>query len=411
MDILELNKSSILQRATEYGSCMILAKEYEVPYIKMWKFLKKNGVEFQQVKLSPEIEKSLVADYQSGLASKELGKKYGIAQASVCNYMRRLGIEPHGPRRAKTINHDFFKTLNEDACWILGWFYTDGNVNKKTNHFSVTVQKQDEPLLHLINKIMGVDKESVYHPKNGGAPSLFGCDESVHSDLVRLGCMPRKSLIVQYPTAFTEDWQHWAFLRGVLEGDGSIGFKSKGNRPGFNCEIASGSLPFLTSIQNLLKEKLNIDCGYEIKKKQTRKINGKDAHFSVGYKLMILGGRESIMRFLDLLYKNGTTEHYLERKFAIYLKMKENMTRPPAYDHVNRDKYCEGYFLSPDGKVYHVIGLKKFSREIGLGVDLLCHMLKPRTTPYKSRKSGWGPATSDQISAARESGTLIEKHY
>jgi len=405
MHSLELNKSLIISKRRNGSSCSQLAQEFDVSYIQMWNFLKRCKMPFRKVKLSKETEAQLVADYQSGKASKELGLKYGLAQASVCNYMRRLGVNPHGHYRAKTINHTFFKTLNEEVCWILGWFFTDGNVSRSSHRFNIGVQLQDKEVLLKIGKLMGSDTDSLYYPKNSpNFVSFFGCDKSIHSDLVSLGCVPNKSLVLQYPSALKEDHQHWAFLRGVLEGDGSIGFKSKANRPGFNCEISSGSKDFLTSIQSILRSRLNIVTKI---KQRTKDENA----YSASYRLVFMGGREPVMRFLDAVYKNGTAQHYLRRKFAIYQRMKEVALREPDYGHVNDAKKVEGYFVSPQGVVHHVRGLKGFSRETGVSIGALCNMLKPRKYRFTSRKFGWSPASPGQITAAHAAGTLIEKSY
>jgi len=405
MHSLEANKLAVFSERKQGLSCRELAKKFGVSYIQMWNFLRRYKIPFRRTKLSKEMETQLVADYQSGKASKELGLKYGIAQASVCNYMRRLGIKPHGPRRTKTINHDFFKILDENVCWVLGWFFTDGNVSCSSNHFNICTHRRDEALLSQIRTLMGVDKESIYRPKNKNISYYFGCDKTIHSDLVSLGCIPNKSLTLQYPTAFKEDHQHWAFLRGVLEGDGSIGFKSKANRPGFNCEISSGSKDFLASIQLILRARLGIET--EIKQRLR-----SGAAYGASYRLVFLGGHEPILRFLDAIYKNGTAQHYLARKFAIYRQMKEALLRQPDYSHVNDDKKVEGYFVSPEDSVYHVRGLKGFSRETGVSIGCLRNMLRSnRKYRFTSRKFGWSPASESQITAARASGTLIEKLY
>lgn len=380
-------------------TCSQLAKQYSVKYIAMWKALKTMGVVFQRTKLPKNVEKAMLADYQTGLGSTELGIKYNIAQASVCNYVRRAGIKPHESRRINTMNTQFFKTITSESAWVLGWYFSDGNVSKSSNQFSITVHSNDEALVVKIQAVMGFNTNPIYRPTSRKMVQFYANDDTIHSDLVALGCIPNKSLVIRYPVILTEDWQHWAFLRGVLEGDGHVSLKAKGNRPGFNCEISSGSLGFLQDIQLLLKTKLDIDTGI-IERPNT---NSK--------RLWISGGREPILRFLDLLYKDCPEHLRLERKYQTYLKMHEVTARPNAPMFANRETMRSGYFLSPEDRVYFVRGLKRFAVEMNLSIGCLINLLKPVTRRSKSHRYGWTRPTQDQIDAARASGTLIEKIY
>lgn len=399
MNIIENNESSILSEYNSGVSCSKLAKKYQVKYIKIWKFLKSKNAKFQRNKLSKETENALLEDYKSGLASLELGKKYNIAQASVCNYVRRNNIKPHESARKTTMNTEFFKTLTKESIWLLGWFYSDGNVSKTRNRFSVSVHSHDEEILLKMQKVMDLEGNNIYRAKNKKLVQLYGDESTIHNDLISLGCVPNKSLIIRYPTFFTEDCQHWSFLRGILEGDGHIGFKSKARKPGLNCEFASGSLLFLQDIASVLRDKLQI----ETKIVERANSNSK--------KLIIMGGKSSIFKFLDCLYKDCPENLRLERKYQIYLDMYKKSALIPDYDHVNKDKYIEGYFLSPSNQVYHVRGLKKFAKEVNVSIGCLCNLLKKRKYKFTSRKYGWSPPTQEQIDMAKKSGTIVEKFY
>lgn len=350
-------------------------------------------------KLTPTQEIALAADYAANMRPNKLGLKYGIGTETARDYVNRLGLPKLPQRRKRQINETFFDTLTEESLWVLGWFYSDGNVSSKSNHFSVSVHSQDIEVLRLISRSLGFDSEAIYHSKRSQMCELYGCNAKTHNRLIELGCVPNKSLVIRYPTFLTEDWQHWAFLRGVLEGDGHIGFKAKANRPGFSCELASGSFLFLEDIQRLLKTKLDIDT--RIKSRPN----------SNSRKILVEGGREAVMKLLDLLYRDGKTTLHLTRKREVYLAMRKQMTQPPDNASINRNRHSEGYFLSPAGVVYHVIGLRPFAREIGIPHETFHNMLKPRKNRFTSRKYHWTKPTADQITAARAAGTLVEKTY
>ena len=395
-------KDKSLEIITKYNNgitCSKLATEYGVKYMAIWKLLKSKNAYFQRNKLSKEKELALLLDYKNGIRSPELGKKYGITQASASNYIRRNKITVHPNGVINRINTQFFKTLTKESLWLLGWFYSDGNVSKSKNGFNITVHSNDEEVLLKMQKIMDSNVNAIYRPKNRKIMVFYGCEPTIHSDLISLGCVPNKSLIIRYPTFFTEDCQHWSFLRGILEGDGHIGFKSKARKPGLNCEFASGSLLFLQDIASVLRDKLQI----ETKIVERANSNSK--------KLIIMGGKSSVFKFLDCLYKDCPENLRLERKYQIYLDMHKKSALIPDYDYVNKDKYIEGYFLSPNNQVYHVRGLKKFAKEVNISIGCLYNLLKKRKYKFTSRKYGWSPPTQEQIDIAKKSGTIVEKFY
>lgn len=396
----------ILSLGPKGRDCTELAKRYNVCYVTMWKFLTKHGVQFNRESLTDDEQKSMLEEYASGTRTAALGKKYGVTRLTIRNYILRHKVEMLPQYRKSSINHDFFKILTVDSLWALGWFYTDGNISKMSNGFSVTVQRDGEEVLTKLRDVMGIDADAIYRPKNRNVCVFYGCDNSVHSDLKTLGCMPRKSLVIRYPVQLTEPWQHWAFLRGVWEGDGHIGLKGDSNRPGFTAHLASGSRPFIDSVKATLKTYLGIETSLVIVPKCDREIGENVAHFSESYQLFILGGKEVIMRFLDLIYENGNAKHYLDRKFKTYLEMREIMTRPHDRASINRYKHVEVYFMSPDKTVYHVKGIDPFAREMGIKENMLRKMIKGSRP-----KSGWSLPTPAQIESARSSGTLIEKFY
>ncbi len=338
-----------------------------------------------------------------------LGKKYGISRAAVSIYLSRLQIPNLPQYRGGVINHDFFKTLTPISLWVLGWLYTDGNMSKSHNAFKITVHKRDEEVLRRIRVSMGMDTESIYRGEGRATSDLFVCDKTAYSDLIALGCIPAKSLIIQYPVALLEPWQHWAFLRGVLEGDGHISLKAKGNRPGFTLTIASGSLRFLESVGAILKTHLGVDVSIRSKGPETKVINGREATFSSAYTLTVMGGRDAVLKVLDALYEDCGA-HHLPRKYRTYLKMKEIAARPHDTQSINRDRQTEVHLVSPEGVVYHVKGIRPFAREMGISNAAIRNLMKPRKRRL-ARGTKWSVATPDQIAAARAANQLIERFY
>ncbi len=126
-------------------------------------------------------------------------------------------------------------------------------------------------------------------------------------DLLSLGLMPNKSLVLQMPKVPTEFLRH--FVRGYFDGDGCAHLgehwaKDRNKKRWvFNIRFSSGSEVFLRGLWKSLKSQ-KIEGGYLYDK------GGK------GYELVF-----SWLKGLDLcrlMYDNVPSGAYLERKFKIF---------------------------------------------------------------------------------------------
>lgn len=208
MSLLDPHVQPILEAFKTGLSCGGLAKQYQVKYPVMWKFLTSHSVEFVRRKLTSEQETDLAIDYLAGMRPNKLGPKYGIATETARDYVNRLELEKLGQYRVKQVDEAFFDTLAEASLWVLGWFYSDGTVSSSSNKFGITVHSRDKESLKLIGRTMGCDVDSIYDSKTQASCEFYGCHPKIHDRLIALGCIPNKSLTIRYPTFLTEDWQH-----------------------------------------------------------------------------------------------------------------------------------------------------------------------------------------------------------
>jgi intein/homing endonuclease len=127
-------------------------------------------------------------------------------------------------------------------------------------------------------------------------------------------CIPKKSLVVKFPTIPTEFLFH--FLRGVVDGDGCIRYSvstSGGTTRRLRVTIATGSQEFAEALSNKLKE-------FEIKNfinrylpKEGRFIQGKLIK-TVNPLYTVHISDSSAIRFCEFLYKDSD-KVFLQRKY------------------------------------------------------------------------------------------------
>lgn len=128
-------------------------------------------------------------------------------------------------------------------AYILGFIATDGNVFNYT--LRVKVQKDDIEVLNFIKENMG-DANIFISSKANYAHISYNSKYLLQSLLLH-GITPNKSLTIRTPTNLPEEYKY-DFLRGVIDGDGSIYGRSRG----LSCEIYSASQGFISDVNGIM---------------------------------------------------------------------------------------------------------------------------------------------------------------
>lgn len=235
--------------------------------------------------------------------------------ASLNYYARKLFGSWNNLMKSVGYNVKFYQKinpikLNEDFAYFLGLLITDGHIyyNKYYKRYKVAIYtsypEEKEMIIELIKSLFN------YNP--GLTSRMYGFNKKPNYEIritsknlakiiiddfdIPSGA---KSLIVGLPNKIIESSSEikMAFLRGVIDGDGSISGKS--------LKIASGSIKFLEGIKELLNQ-LNISSGNIIKD------NKNTNTFSVR-----ISKYEDLIKFKSIY--NG--EYYYKRKKEIIDKI------------------------------------------------------------------------------------------
>lgn len=221
-----------------------------------------------------------------------------------------------------SVNENFFKTWSKDMAYIFGLWFADGCITGKyLNVFSISLHKNDSYLLELIKSQMS-SNHKVYCHQN--MSSLVITNKEIVKDIINLGGIPRKSLVAKFP--YVPDEFLPDFIRGLWDGDGTIGFNKKTNR--YYSSICSGSKDFINSLYDILRNKAGIDGGSLVNQKT--KIGDKIYDKTIVLSLSV----EDTRRLAKYMYKNdgmalarkkdkfmdcGKAKSYLCFKEALYV--------------------------------------------------------------------------------------------
>lgn len=272
-------------------------------------------------KINNEIKQQIVKMYQEGISSEAIAKKYNINASTVCRILKKLNIKLRSSeenKRKYKINTNFFEKIdNEAKAYFLGFLYADGfvsnnNDNKNYYQISICLSSKDRDILEKFSTLIyNFDKIKDFSKKSYNSEQLKNYSQisiyskKMHHDLVKLGCVPNKSLTLIFPNQNQiPDYLMHHFIRGYFDGDGCL---SRGIK--YVVDITS-SQDFLLGMIDYLNKKININFNKLQQRHKDRDTSTRSVQIT---KL------SNIITFLSYLYKDSTI--YLLRKRQYFEEM------------------------------------------------------------------------------------------
>ena len=246
--------------------------------------------------------------FNKNKSSIEIAKIYNTNASTIIKLMKSCGYACRKNSinsKKYNINCDFFSDIKcEEQAYWLGFMFADGYVSND-NHFGVSLNSKD--INHLEKFKSSLNSE---HPINIYVSNtkygyieyarLYFRNSKMKDDLVRLGCVENKSLILKYPKCIKNSLSKH-FIRGYFDGDGTIGIYKNTIRIRL-----VGTKEFLEGVRDEIKYAINVECSTISKEKR---VDGNT--YSLEY-----GGRKKVKKVLDYMYEDANL--YLERKYKQY---------------------------------------------------------------------------------------------
>ena len=246
----------------------------------------------------------------NGFNTSYLSKKYGVSLVSINNVLRKNGfpaLSQSELQRKYPINEDFFDVIDsQEKAYTLGLLYADGCNHSTDNGVSISLHEKDRHILEKMRDLIQPTKPlylQSYEDSNWGTQYKFQFKSQHMSDrLTELGCVPRKSHILKFPTE-EQVPNHLLrhFIRGYFDGDGCI-TRSGCGQPQISM---IGNIDFIEPLQKYLMKEL----GFRKTKLVCRWPDASPNIVSVKY-----GGNNQCGKFCDWLYENSII--HFDRKYA-----------------------------------------------------------------------------------------------
>jgi hypothetical protein len=212
------------------------------------------------------------------------------------NDIKRRTIS-QGARKCMLLREDYFENIDcEGKAYWLGFLMADGYTrigNKNDKTVNLALQVGDSSRIEAFKLAIGTNKKTeVNHYKYRHDLARLSINSSkMYDDLVKHGCIPRKSLKTVFPDIKIDWYNH--FVRGYFDGDGWI------TKPGTFGVV--GGEQFLLQLRDVLTQSIGVNLVKLTFDKRTKAV------FSIRY-----GGRKQLFKIYNWLYENANT--YLLRK-------------------------------------------------------------------------------------------------
>ena len=309
-----LTKQAIDEFLSKTQTLTEISKKYKIDYNTLVSEIRSRGYIFKKgysssttLSLKSAIDEYLNSDKPS---LTKISKKYNISRNTLSNSVKELGYSVENYQNKSEFNEHVFDEIDtEEKAYWLGFIFADGYISSNSNNFEISLKEDDKPHLEKFNSfIEGSTNKVKVGEANCGNAICKRCrwgsrNKHLKETLVSYGCIPQKSLILQFPSSaiFKSPNLIRHFIRGYWDGDGCLTYANKEHtRPEV---LVLGTEDFLTEMKDYLPLKFDYKLGYNNGSTQTRVLSlfGKN-----GFELA------------KYLYSNCTV--YLDRKYEKYLE-------------------------------------------------------------------------------------------
>ena len=190
--------------------------------------------------------KSVLRDLREGISVVDIAKAFNVDRNTIYNRLRKWRVQP----KIERFNHSFFEYINnESKAYWLGFLMADGCVSVSQNP-KVAIGLQSKDAQHLAEWHYAIQSHNRLCYKSNASVLSTHYSQKMCDDLIKLGCTPRKSLTLQFPSVLKHLEHH--FVRGYFDGDGCASWHNK-NNPTWQLRLSFvGTLNFLQKLQSIV---------------------------------------------------------------------------------------------------------------------------------------------------------------
>lgn len=216
----------------------------------------------QRDNLNKNISDKLISNlYLGGLSGHRIAKQLNISNQAIYERLNRIGItktinykDIAEQNRKFYVDYSMFNPLTQIGSYYLGLLYADGSLyakNKTPNVISLALNNKDSDIIHQFKQDIKYNGKLTPFED---AQRIAISNITLAARLCQLGMKPGENYKRTIPILESKNRPH--FVRGFLDGDGSICYNKARNTMVINFAITYKS--FAKSLISLIEDEINI---------------------------------------------------------------------------------------------------------------------------------------------------------
>ena len=155
---------------------------------------------------------------KTGESLTKVSKKFNIHRGNFSKKLKEEGFNIENKQNKIKFNNTVFNVIDtEEKAYWLGFIFADGYVSDE-NNFELSLSAKDFSHLQKFGRFLDYESNAKLY---GHRCRFIVRDKHFTQSLKKLGCIPRKSLVLEFPKRLREDLiPH--FIRGYSDGDGCL---------------------------------------------------------------------------------------------------------------------------------------------------------------------------------------------
>lgn len=276
-----------------------ICKEYKINYpIINWR----KGKEILNERIRPDIDKEWIINnwVNTPKSLYQLAKENNISYSILDNRARKYNLSKR--YKFKLNKEKLFNLKDPNVYYLAGLIATDGYL--ENNHNAITIDLTGEDELILLNNIKQYfEIQSNINFYNNSNRLRIACDDLKEFFINNFNIPNKdKTFNLQVPNNFYNEDCIKAYIRGCIDGDGSI------NKNNLQVSIFTASKSFILGLIKIIKEVLDLDITLTYIKGKKNKIPG----FYIT--------NNKCKKFLNWIYSLDNC-FKLNRKYERYIKL------------------------------------------------------------------------------------------
>lgn len=301
---LENKKDIIIEKINNDISLTQIAKELDsgITAVRaiVTKYMPDKTFTFNKPKLD-KVKEQVYLDYIKEPDMKKLAIKYNCSPAAIKTAI--LKVNPIQKCSYDRGIQNYFEVIDSsNKAYLAGFITADGALVEATNSNSIaltiTIHKKDRDILEFLRKELKCDNP-IIELKRDNLIRFTLSSKKLSNDLIRLGIVPRKSLVLGSVYKNIPNKYQKAFLLGYFDGDGCICYSRR---------------KFAISIRGT-KEFLQ---GYNYVFNFEQNIRKHDSTYT------ICTSKKAVLKSFYTAYTENPPDFYFQRK---YIKFKDFMEK------------------------------------------------------------------------------------